>query len=111
MSTGGAIRENTRRNESIDRGTATVTGSLVITVAGTPGPIRQVTHAEATLSSATAPALTDAALVTVGSFTNNTFTIYVWKVTAANDATLIASAAPVSVNWSAWGNLSAGAGF
>lgn len=109
MSTGGAIRENTRRNESLDRGTAAVTGSLVVTVAGTPGPIRQVTHALACINSTTAP--DTGMVVTVSDFVNNTFTINVWKATAAGNTALIAATAAVNVEWIAWGNLSAGAGF
>lgn len=89
MSTVGAIRENTRRNESLDRGTATVTGSATVTVTGLPGPIRQVTRAVAWVETTSAPADT---IITVGNYSNNTFTIYAWKLTG-----LAAAASPAAV--------------
>lgn len=91
MSLSGAIRENTRRNESLDRGTVSVTGSATVTVTGRPGPIRQVTRAVAWLESTSAPADT---IITVGNYSNNTFTVYAWKMTGLAGA---AVPAPVAV--------------
>lgn len=62
----------TRPGEYLSRGLATMAGStLVVTV---PLPIRTVTHAVVCVKSTTSPPQE----VSVGSYSNNTFTIYAW---------------------------------
>lgn len=113
MSLYGAMAENTRRNERIERGSATFTGSTVITVAG---PMRQVTYADATQVIATAPGV-GPSTITVGNIGSgggnaaNQFTIFAWQPTSNSNPTLVAATTPCTVNWTALGNLSGGAGF
>jgi hypothetical protein len=112
MATAGALREGwsyasgPRNNETFFRGSASVTGTLVVTV---PLPARLVTHAQATLKD-TAPVGTDIMLVTVGSYSGNQFTIYCWKATSSSVTTLIAATAAFTVEWAAWANCAGVAG-
>lgn len=93
----------TRPGEYLSRGSATVTGTLTITV---PLPIRTVTFAMATLNGTTIAASgLGVSLVQVGSISNNTFLISVWMPTSSSNPTLIASTSAVSVTWCAWGTL------
>lgn len=94
----GALRENTRRNESLDRGSVTVTGSATVTVAGTPGPIRIVTAAVACIQAADYDP-TETAAVTIQLTGSNTFIIHCW------DNAGVASVLPVTISWIAWGSL------
>ena len=102
----GGVREGwsyasgPRYNETLFRGLGAVTGTLVITL---PLPARSVTHAFATLKD-TAPVGTDVALVTVGNYSGNQFTIYCWMSTSSSVTTLIASTAAFNVEWMAWAN-------
>jgi len=89
-----------RYNDTLFRGTATVTGSLQITL---PLPIRFVNFAVATVVMSTAPS--GESVVTVGSFTANKFTIYVWQATSSGVTTLIASTTATPINWMAWGSV------
>lgn len=117
MATEGAVREGwayyansnqgPRYNNTLFRGVSTVTGSLVVTL---PLPIRSVVHALATIKVATAGAANTGAIVTVGSYSNNTFTIYVWIPTSSSVTTLIASTTATPVEWMAWGTLTGAAG-
>ena len=112
MATSGALREGwdyasgPRNNETFFRGLATVTGTAVVTI---PLPARLVTHALATLKDTT-PAGTDIALVTVGNYSGNQFTIYCWKATNSSTTTLIAATAAFTVEWAAWANCAGVAG-
>lgn len=110
MSLYGALAENTRRNERVERGQATVTGSLVVTV---PGPLKQITNAFVTINQSTAPGLDPIlATVSIGTGANaNQITISLWKATSSANPTLIASTTPTLVDWMVFGNLSAGQGF
>lgn len=101
----GGLRENTRRNESLDRGTVSVTGSATVTVGGTPGPIRQVTSAAAWLEMTTAPAdyiVTVGNIGTGGGNKANQFTIYTWKptggTTVAGTVTVPSAGAAASIS-------------
>lgn len=108
----GALAENTRRNERIERGTTAsfASGSITITV---PPPMRQITAVFLTLQGGSAPGLGTSTLTyTIGTGANsNQFTIFAWMPTSATNPTLIASTAATVVTWQAWGNLSAGQGF
>lgn len=110
MSLYGALAENTRRNERVDHGQATVTGTLTVTVAT---PMRQITNAFVSINQSTAPGLDPIlATVSIGTGANsNQITISVWKATSATNPTLIASTTATKVDWMVIGNISAGAGF
>lgn len=106
MSDSGLKEGNTynygpRNNETIFRGSVSVTGSQTVTL---PLPMRNVTHVVATLKD-TSPAGTDVALVTVGNYSNSTFTIYCWKATSSSVTTLIAATSAFTVEWVAFGNV------
>lgn len=103
MSLTGAIRENTRRNESVDRGLVTFTGgSATVTVTGTPGPIRQVTAAMACVLATTSPG--NGSVVTVGNIGSgggnaaNQFTIFAWVSQGAGGTPAAASAISVTAS-------------
>lgn len=109
MALGGALAENIRRNERLDRGNATVTGSLVVTVSA---PIRTVTNADAQIVlTAIGGAGLDPILCTVGNVAGgsgnlaNQFTIFLWKATSNANPTLIASTTATPVSWNAMGTL------
>jgi hypothetical protein len=92
-----------RKGEYEANGVATVTGSLTITL---PIQIRKITNVFATINMATAiNSGLDPSLVTVGTISNNTFIIFVWKPTSNSNPTLIASTHAVTVNWLALGLL------
>ena len=92
-----------RNNETIFRGSVAVTGSAVVTLSL---PVRNVTHAMACIVMATAlNSGLDPSLVTVGNYSGNTFTIYVWKPTSNSNPTLIASTHAVTVEWIAFANV------
>lgn len=107
MSLYGALAENTRRNERVERGQATFTGSTVITVSG---PMRTVTAAEATQIITTAPGL-GPSTITVGNIGGgggnlpNQFTVFAWQPTSSANPTLVAGSTPCTVQWDAWGTL------
>lgn len=103
----GGLAENTRRNERVDRGQVTFTGSVVVTVAA---PMRTVTAAEATQIITTAPGL-GPSTITVGNIASgggnlaNQFTIFAWQPTSSANPTLVAGTTSCTVQWDAWGTL------
>lgn len=114
MSVHGALAENTRRNERVERGSSVVTGSLVLTVTQ---PMRKITGFQLTIDNSNAVIVTgdtvlDPALVT-GSLNaaGTQLTIQVWKFHSSSDPRWDVSAVATTVQWQYWGNLSAGAGF
>lgn len=111
MATEGGVKEGfvygygPRYNNTLFRGTATVTGSLVVTL---PLPIRFVLNVQAEINANTAP--NAGHVVTVGNVgaggnPANAFTLFVWQVTSSSVTTLIASTTPTTVYWMAWGSV------
>lgn len=90
-----------RYNDTLFRGTATFTGSTTITL---PLPIRFAGFAQATLVLTTAPTATTASIVTVGTFSANTFKIFAWEATATA-GTWAAAGSACTVNWTAYGSV------
>lgn len=107
MSLYGALAENTRRNERVERGTLTVTGSGTVTA---PYPMRQITFFQLTLDDAATPFTTADPVQVSGSLnaSGTTLTINVYKLAAGS---LAASTTATAVRYEIWGNLSAGQGF
>lgn len=90
-----------RYNDTLFRGQVSVTsGVATITL---PLPIRFAGFAQATIVNASAP--NTGSIVTVGSFSNNTFKIYVWIATSSSVTTLVASTTATLVNWTAYGSV------
>ena len=91
-----------RYNDTLFRGQLSVTGSATVTL---PLPIRFAGFAQATIVAATAGVVNTGAIVTVGTFSNNTFKIFVWIPTSSSLTTLIASTTATPVDWMAWGSV------
>lgn len=98
----GALAENIRRNERIDRGTVTFTGSTTVTVAA---PIRQLTSVDAIQVSSTAPGASGSTLTIAMGPAANQFQIFSWQPTSSSVTTLIAATAACTVQWQAIGSL------
>lgn len=112
MSLYGALAENTRRNERVERGVVTFTGSTQVTVSG---PMRLITQILSLVQRGlVAPALTPAVLTYSGPNEDgnaaNQFKIYSWMPTSSTAPALIAGTSAVTVSWAVIGNLSAIAG-
>lgn len=111
MATHGAVAEGwsysqagnagPRYGDFLFRGQVSVTGTATITL---PLPIRFAGFAQATIVNSSAP--NTGSIVTVGNFTKNQFTIYVWIATNSTTTTLIASISATTVNWTAYGSVS-----
>ena len=106
----GGLAENTRRNERVERGIVTFTGSTTITVSP---PMRQIIMADITQVIGTSPGLGPSTFTyTIGTGANtNQFTIFAWQPTSATNPTLVAGTTSVTVAWNVIGNISSGAGF
>lgn len=112
MATEGGVKEGSnynygpRYNNTLYRGSVTVTGSLVVTL---PLPMRFVGFVQAEINANTAP--NAGHVVTVGNIGSgggnkaNQFTIYVWQVTSSSVTTLIASTTATPVMYLAWGSV------
>ena len=114
MAVHGAVAENSRRNERVERGKLTVTGSGTITV---PAPMRQITAFQLTIDNSgglivTGDTVLDPALVT-GSLNaaGTVLTVQVWKFHSSSDPRWDVSAVATPIQYQIWGNLSAGQGF
>lgn len=106
----GGLAENTRRNERMERGTVTFTGSTTITVSP---PMRQIIMVDITQILGTSPGVGPQNFTyTLGTGANtNQFTIFAWQPTSNANPTLVAGTTPCTVAWNVLGNLSAGQGF
>lgn len=109
MSLYGGLAENTRRNERLERGSATFTGNTVITVAS---PMRIVTQVWAQLINNASPGV-GPSVITIGNIGSggnnaNQFTIFAWMVTSSANTTLIAATSAATVQWFALGTLAVG---
>ncbi len=126
----GALAENSRRNERIERGSVTVTGSATVGLAPSGntvnlgavtvpagGPtMRQMTHFQLTIDDAGAVLsgiVAASTAVVTGSLNaaGTVLTIHCNSTTSSSNPTLIASTNATVVRYQIWGNLSAGAGF
>lgn len=103
----GALAENTRRNERVERGTLTVTGTGTVTV---PSPMRQITHFQLTMDDG-GTAIAAADPVQVSGSLNAAGTILTINTYLLVAGALGPSITPVAVRYQIWGNLSAGQGF
>lgn len=103
----GALAENTRRNERVERGTATLTGSTTVNV---PAPMRQMTHFQLTLDD-NGTAYTGADPIQVSGSLNAAGTILTISAYKFSGANFVPSTTSIKVRYQIWGNLSAGQGF
>lgn len=108
MATYGALGEGwtynygTRNGEYLFRGTTAVTNaaSIVVTL---PLPIRLAICPTVQIVASTAPSA--AVVLSVGTPSNNTFTVYGWQFTSTANPTLIAATGSWTFNWMCFGNL------
>lgn len=96
----GGLAENTRRNERVERGSVTFTGSTTITV---PGPMRTITAAFVEQVIGTAPGLGPSVFTVT--FTNNQLSIFAWQPTSSTNPTLEAGTTAATVDWMVFGSL------
>lgn len=96
----GGLAENTRRNERVERGLATFTGSTVITV---PGPMRSITVAFIEQVIGTAPGVGPS--VFTYTISGNQLTIFAWQPTSATNPTLVTGTSAATVSWMVFGSL------
>jgi hypothetical protein len=122
----GALAENTRRNERVERGViaiaASANGTATIalgTISGTVNVgnfMRQITHFQLTVDDLGTPA--DGVTVTKPAFVTGSLnaagtilTINLYVATSNANPTLIQTGVGGSVRYQLWGNLAAGTGF
>lgn len=104
----GALAENVRRNERVDRGIATFTGSITITLP--QNAMRQIFDVLITQVIGVSPGVGPAVFTyTIGASPNgNQFTIFAWQPTSNANPTLVAGTSAATVSWQARGSLGPG---